>query len=55
MSNNSNQYELNSILKKFQQGFTKKAFIEIEQYIKNYPKDLIAKYNYAVILEKLHI
>ena len=54
MSNNSNQYKLNSILKDFQRGFIKEAFIKIEEYIKIYPNDLIAKYNYAVILEKLH-
>ena len=52
MHNESNQYELNRILQDFQKGLVKESIIKIKDYIKRFPKDLTAKYNYAIILEK---
>ena len=52
MPKNSDQYKLNKILENFQKGFLKESLIKIEKYIKKFPNDLIAKYNYAIILEK---
>ena len=54
MQNKSNQYELNLILKDFQKGFVKESVIRIKNYIAKFPNDLIAKYNYAVVLEKIN-
>ena len=54
MQNESNQYKLNLILKDYQKGFVKKSIIKIENYITKFPKDLTAKYNYAIILEKIN-
>ena len=54
MQHESNQYELNLILKDFQRGFVKESIIKIKNYIVKFPKDLTAKYNYALILEKIN-
>ena len=54
MQNKSNQYELNLILKDFRKGFVKESVIRIKNYIAKFPNDLIAKYNYAVVLEKIN-
>ena len=54
MQHKSNQYELNLILKEFQEGFVKESIIKIKNYIIKFPKDLTAKYNYALILEKIN-
>ena len=54
MQNKSNQYELNLILNNYQKGFVKESIIKIKNYIKKFPKDLTAKYNYAIILEKIN-
>ena len=41
------------IIKDFQNGNTKNAFIKIANYIKKFPKDYTAKYNYALMADKM--
>jgi tetratricopeptide (TPR) repeat protein len=44
---------LTHIIKDFQSGNTEKAFIRMMEYIKTFPKDSTAKYNYAIMADRM--
>ena len=44
---------LTHIIKDFQNGNTKQAFIRMKDYIKTFPKDYTAKYNYAIMADRM--
>ena len=53
MSDLYNSILVNSILKDFQDGNKKIAFKKLEKYIKKYPKDKTAVYNFAYMAQLL--
>ena len=53
MSDLYNSILVNSILKNFQDGNKKIAFKKLEKYIKKYPKDNTAVYNFAHMAQLL--
>ena len=54
MSENFDTLLLSHIIKKFQDGKTTVSFNEMEKYIRKFPKDIIAKYNFGLMAEKLN-
>ena len=44
---------LTHIIKDFQNGNTEQAFIRMKDYIKTFPKDYTAKYNYAIMADRM--
>ena len=53
MSKNIDSLLLTHIIKDFQNGSTEKAFIRMADYIKIFPKDYTAKYNYAIMADRM--
>ena len=54
MSNIFDSLLLTHIIADFQGGKTQEAFIKLDEYIDKYPKDLAAKYNFALMAEKIN-
>jgi len=54
MSINKISNQLNEILKQFQEGNKKKAYLKLKNYISIYPDNLIAVYNFAYMSELLN-
>ena len=53
MSKNINSLLLTHIIKEFQNGNNKQAFIRMTDYINVFPKDYTAKYNYAIMADRM--